>query len=48
MNLFLSAHRFEKPFVEVCRSIVPFLLILLCGVLAITYVPALSTALLPK
>jgi TRAP-type C4-dicarboxylate transport system permease large subunit len=31
----------------VCRSIVPFLLILLAGVLAITYIPVLSTALLP-
>ena len=48
MNLFLSAYRFEKPFVEVCRSIVPFLLLLLAGVLVITYLPALSTALLPK
>ncbi len=47
MNLFLSAYRFERPFVEVCRAIVPFLLILLGGVLAITYIPALSTALLP-
>jgi TRAP-type C4-dicarboxylate transport system permease large subunit len=48
MNLFLSAYRFERPFVEVCRSIVPFLLLLLAGVLVITYVPALATALLPK
>ena len=48
MNLFMSAYRFGKPFGEVCRSIVPFLLILLAGVLVITYVPALTTALLPK
>ena len=47
MNLFMSAYRFGKPYAEVCRSIVPFLLILLAGVLAITYLPALSTALLP-
>ena len=46
MNLFLSAYRFDRPFVEVIRSTVPFLLILLCGVLAITYVPALTTVLL--
>jgi C4-dicarboxylate transporter DctM subunit len=48
MNLFMSAYRFRKPFGEVCRSALPFLLILLAGVLVITYVPALTTALLPK
>jgi tripartite ATP-independent transporter DctM subunit len=48
MNLFMSAYRFEKPFGEVCRSVLPFLLLLLGGVLAITYVPWLATALLPK
>jgi len=47
MNLFMSAYRFGKPFGEVCRSIIPFLLLLLAGVLAITYIPALTTALLP-
>ena len=47
MNLFMSAYRFEKPFGEVCRSILPFLLLLLAGVLVITYVPSLTTALLP-
>jgi tripartite ATP-independent transporter DctM subunit len=46
MNLFLSAYRFERPLAEVCRAILPFLLILLGGVLAITYVPALTTVLL--
>jgi len=48
MNLFMSAYRFEKPFGEVCRAVIPFLLLLLGGVLAITYIPALTTALLPK
>jgi tripartite ATP-independent transporter DctM subunit len=46
MNLFLSAYRFDRPFMEVVRATLPFLLILLCGVLAITYIPALTTALL--
>jgi tripartite ATP-independent transporter DctM subunit len=46
MNLFLSAYRFDRPFMEIVRATVPFLLILLCGVLAITYVPWLTTALL--
>ena len=46
MNLFLSAYRFDRPFLEVARATLPFLLILLLGVLAITYVPWLTTALL--
>jgi TRAP-type C4-dicarboxylate transport system permease large subunit len=45
MNLFLSSYRFNKPMVEVCKSIVPILLVLLAGVLLITYVPFMSTAL---
>ncbi len=47
MNLFLSAYRFDRSLGEVYRSVVPFLLILLLGVLVITYVPFLSTILLP-
>lgn len=47
MNLFMSAYRFEKPFGQVVLSVLPFLLLLLAGVLVITYVPELSTALLP-
>ena len=46
MNLFLSAYRFDRPFMEVVRATLPFLIILLCGVLAITYIPWLTTALL--
>jgi C4-dicarboxylate transporter DctM subunit len=45
MNLFLASYRFEKPLMEVCRAVVPWLLILLGGVLIITYVPWLTTAL---
>ncbi len=47
MNLFLSSYRFRKPMAEVTRSIVPILLVLLVGVLLITYVPAMTT-LLPR
>ena len=46
MNLFLAAYRFERPLGEVVASIVPFYLIMLAGVLAITYVPALTTVLI--
>jgi C4-dicarboxylate transporter DctM subunit len=45
MNLFLSSYRFNKPMPEVWKSIIPILLVLLAGVLLITYVPFMSTAL---
>ncbi|MDR2150034.1 MAG: TRAP transporter large permease subunit [Spirochaetaceae bacterium] len=43
MNLFLSAYRFNKPFIEICRDVLPFLIIQLIVVLLITYVPWFST-----
>ncbi|MBN1571169.1 MAG: TRAP transporter large permease subunit [Acidobacteria bacterium] len=45
MNLFLSSYRFNKPMPEIWKSIVPILIVLLAGVLLITYVPFMSTAL---
>jgi C4-dicarboxylate transporter DctM subunit len=45
MNLFLSSYRFKKPMIEVTRSILPMLGILLVGVLLISYIPALTTTL---
>jgi C4-dicarboxylate transporter DctM subunit len=45
MNLFLSSYRFNKPMPDIWRSIIPILLVLLAGVLLITYVPFMSTAL---
>ena len=42
MNLFLSSYRFNKPMPELWRSIIPILLVLLGGVLLITYIPFLS------
>jgi tripartite ATP-independent transporter DctM subunit len=46
MNLFLSAYRFKVPLGRVCRDALPFLLIMLLGVLVITYVPLLTLGLL--
>ena len=43
LNLFLSASRFGKPLPYVYRKAFPFLLIMAAGVLAITYLPALTT-----
>jgi tripartite ATP-independent transporter DctM subunit len=42
MNLFLSSYRFEKPLPEVYRSVIPVFLVLLIGVMIITYVPPLT------
>ena len=41
-NLFLSAYRFKVSLAEVCRTTIPFVVILLFTVLLITYVPAMT------
>jgi len=43
MNLCLSAYRFRKPLTTIYRATLPVYLILLVGVLLITYVPQLTT-----
>ena len=43
LNLFLSSYRFQKPFVEICKYVSPFLLVRLVVVLLVTYLPWLST-----
>ncbi len=47
LNLFLASYRFGRPLLDVCRSTIPMLIILGIGVLLITYLPWLTTALLP-
>jgi tripartite ATP-independent transporter DctM subunit len=47
MNLFLATYRFKKPFLDICRYVLPFMLIQLAVVLLVTYLPFLSTW-LPK
>ncbi len=46
MNLFLSSTRFERPLLSVYRDTFPFLVMLLIGVLLITYIPDMSLGLL--
>jgi tripartite ATP-independent transporter DctM subunit len=43
MNLFLASYRFRKPYVEISRNVLPFLLIHLAVVFIVTYIPILST-----
>ena len=45
MNVFFASYRFGKPVLEVCRAVLPFLAVLLVGVLVVTYVPWLTMAL---
>jgi tripartite ATP-independent transporter DctM subunit len=47
LNLFLSSYRFNRPLLEIYRASVAMLIILGVGVLLITYIPWLTTALLP-
>lgn len=43
MNLFLASYRFNKALPEVIRAALPMLVVLLVGVLLITYFPPLTT-----
>ena len=43
LNLFLASYRFDRPLVDVCRYVLPFLLIQLAVVFLVTYMPVLST-----
>lgn len=45
MNLFLSSYRFKKTVPQVIQSIWPLFLVLLVGLLIITYLPFISTTL---
>ncbi len=42
MNLFLASLRFEKPLIEIYRSVIPFLFQKFAIVLLITYIPQLT------
>jgi len=46
MNLFIAMYRFDRPMLEIFRSVLPFVGILLLAVLIITYWPALSLTLI--
>jgi TRAP-type C4-dicarboxylate transport system permease large subunit len=43
MNLFLSAYRFGEDMPTIYKSTLPFFMVMLVSVLAITYIPILST-----
>jgi tripartite ATP-independent transporter DctM subunit len=43
MNLFLASYRFKRPFTEICRFVLPFLVVQMAVVLMVTYIPWLST-----
>ncbi len=43
MNLFLASYRLNKPMAMVYRAVLPVLLVMLVGVLVITYMPWFST-----
>ena len=42
MNLFIASYRFKKPIIDIYRSTIVMMLLLLACVLVITYVPAIS------
>lgn len=48
MNLFLSALRFEKPITQIFRASLPFWFLMMAVLVLVTYIPALSLALVSK
>jgi len=48
MNLFISCIRFDRSVITLYRAAIPFILILLAGLMVITYVPELSLWLIEK
>jgi tripartite ATP-independent transporter DctM subunit len=42
MNLFFAAYRFGLPMSTVCRAVAPFFVVMLAGVLLVTYLPAIT------
>lgn len=45
LNLFLATYRFNRPYLEITRNVVPFLLIQIAVVFLVSYVPFFTTAL---
>jgi len=43
INIFLSSYRFNKPVLQVSRAVVPMQILLIIGLLLITYLPPLTT-----
>jgi TRAP-type C4-dicarboxylate transport system permease large subunit len=43
INIFLSSYRFGKPVLQVSRAVVPMQVMLILGLLLITYFPILTT-----
>jgi len=45
LNLFLASYRFQRPYLEISRNVLPFLFIQIAVVLIVSYVPFFTTAL---
>lgn len=48
LNLFISSLRFNRPLLSLYKATIPFLLMMLASLIIITYVPAISLALVPE
>ena len=43
MNLFISSLHFDRPILQICKHVLPFMALLAIALMFITYVPSLST-----
>lgn len=46
LNLIIAMGAFKVTFMEACKSVVPFLLLMLCGLFMVSFLPGLSLSLL--
>jgi C4-dicarboxylate transporter DctM subunit len=44
LNLIVAAAAFREPFLDVCKAVVPFVLIMVIGLAIVSLVPELSLA----
>ena len=42
LNIIVAMTAFREDFWLICRSVIPFLLLILCGLLVVTFVPQVS------
>jgi len=47
LNLFLASYRFDMPFIDISRAVLPFLFIQFAVVLLVTYAPWFTAVLIP-
>jgi C4-dicarboxylate transporter DctM subunit len=46
LNLIVAAAAFREPFADVCKAVIPFIILMLAGLAVVTFYPPLSLLLI--